>query len=228
MVDQLRRRLARRMIHAKDTAKRQAHQALMLAPPHLPTSTHANLAHFDLSSPSAIMATMNDPAFVNALSLDWKVGCQSWRNLNDELKRQLQDVRDQHLPPPSGGDIHQNRNRMGSQTPTDNLQRGNKDVIKASSPVTNQKATSKIPMQHTNPSANLISTEDEDVQTFLSMMHNTKCEFQSNVSTQAHTECLAMLFSHTQDLCIPDGGADSHVGGKTWLTLTPLSCLDPM
>ena len=40
------------------------------------------------------MTTMNNPAFVNALSLDWKVGYQLWRNLNDELKRQLQDVRD--------------------------------------------------------------------------------------------------------------------------------------
>ena len=78
-------------------------------------------------------------------------------------------------------------------------------------------------MQHTNPSANLISMEDEDMQTFLSMMHNTKCEFQNDVSAQAHMECLVMLFSHTQDLCIPDGGADSHVGGRTWLPLTPLS-----
>ena len=32
-----------------------------------------------------------------------------------------------------------------------------------------------------------------------------------------------MLVNYTQDLCIPDGGADSHVGGKTWLPLTPLS-----
>ena len=32
-----------------------------------------------------------------------------------------------------------------------------------------------------------------------------------------------MLMHQTQDLCIPDGGADSHVGGKTWLLLTPLS-----
>ena len=87
---------------------------------------------------------------------------------------------------------------MGSQTPADNLQKGNKDVIKASSPVTNQKATPKIPMQCTN--ANHISMEDEDVQTFLSLMHNTKCEFQNNFSTQAHTQYLSMIFSHTQDL----------------------------
>ena len=32
-----------------------------------------------------------------------------------------------------------------------------------------------------------------------------------------------MLVNYTQDLCIPDGGADFNVGGKTWLPLTPLS-----
>ena len=42
-------------------------------------------------------------------------------------------------------------------------------------------------------------------------------------TSKAHTQYLAMLMHQTQDLCIPDGGDDSHVGGKMWLHLTPLS-----
>ena len=65
--------------------------------------------------------------------------------------------------------------------------------------------------------------EDEEVQTFLSLITNARCNFNNNITSKAHTKYLAMLVNYTQDLCIPDGGSDSHVGGMTWLPLTPLS-----
>ena len=61
------------------------------------------LGNFDLSSPSTIMAAINSPAFVNALSVDWKVGFQLWKKLTEELRNKVSDVRNQHLPPNSGG-----------------------------------------------------------------------------------------------------------------------------
>jgi hypothetical protein len=217
MVDQLRRRLARRTIHSNDVARRKAHYAL----------GQNQLNDLDLSTPASIMATMNSPAFINALSLDWKVGYQLWKNLTDELKKKVQDIRDQHLPlpPNSGGDSYQNRNRMANQKPTGGPQYGNKDIIKAPDPST-QKDSPKIPMQYSSNQTQVtgneehISMEDEEVQTFLSLIKNAS----SSIPSKAHTKYLAMLVNYTQDdLCIPDGGADSHVGGRTWLPLTPLS-----
>ena len=40
---------------------------------------------------------------------------------------------------------------------------------------------------------------------------------------KAHTNCIVMLTNINHDLCIIDGGADSHESGKTWLPLTPRS-----
>ena len=64
-------------------------------------------------------------------------------------------------------------------------------------------------------------SEIEEYNTFF-----TNHEYRINVTTttcKAHTEYWSMLANMTPDLCIPDGGADSHVGGKTWLPLTPIS-----
>ena len=101
MVGQLRRRLARRTIHAVCVARRKAHQTLMHAP--VPTCSNATFTDFDLCAHSSIMNAMNGSAFTNALSVDWKAGHQLWQKLTEELKKKVQDMRDQHLPPNSGG-----------------------------------------------------------------------------------------------------------------------------
>ena len=71
---------------------------------------YSTFDNFNLSSHSSIANAMNVPAFINALSVDWKVGFQFWCKLTEDLKKKVQDVRDHHLPPHSGGDSHQNRN----------------------------------------------------------------------------------------------------------------------
>ena len=40
---------------------------------------------------------------------------------------------------------------------------------------------------------------------------------------RAHTNYWALNFNSSTDICIVDGGADSHVGGQAWLPLSPLS-----
>ena len=242
LVDQLRRRIARRTIHATDAASRRANQALVGTPPsdqstqrkvnqayvetphgyqgqYMPTELipSYNLDDFDLSTPRTIMAAVNSPAFVCALSADWKVGFELWRRLTSELKSQLSDVRDQHLPPNSGGAKYQNKI---NEKPKDGPKHGNKDIIQA--PAAN--TGTKIPMQYSanqTQDKGQIDLEDENVKTFLSTVNSIKCNVTHNL--KAHTQYLAMLVSYSQDLCIPDGGADSHVGGRTWLPLSPLS-----
>ena len=74
-------------------------------------------------------------------------------------------------------------------------------------------------MQYSSNQA--VSEEDEDVKTILSYLSNAQIH---NVRTyKAHTNYLAMLVNTPNDLCITDGGADSHVGGRTWLPLTAIS-----
>ena len=112
------------------------------------------------------MNDTNSQAFIHGLSVDWKVGFQLWRKLTEELRKKVQDVRDEHLPPRSEGDSHQSRNRMENQKPIDGPQKGNRDVIKASSKVT-QKDNPKIPMQcstNQTQTTECISAEDENVQ----------------------------------------------------------------
>ena len=75
-------------------------------------------------------------------------------------------------------------------------------------------------MQYSSKQA--ISTEeDEDATTTLQYITNTNINLAQTV--KAHTNYLVLLASTHLDLCIIDGGADSHIGGRTWLPLTPLS-----
>ena len=179
---------------------------------------HLSFGGFDLSSPAQIMTSIRTPAFINALSADWKVGYELWKVLEVELKKALTDSRNKHLPPNSGG-YNRYQDRQNQKT------NGNRDIVKAPLKVASVD-NSKIPMQYSSnqaQTAEQISLEDEDVKTFLSIITNTRCNIKNDITSKAHTQYLAMLVNHNQDLCIPDGGADSHVGGKTWLPLTPLS-----
>ena len=58
--------------------------------------------------------------------------------------------------------------------------------------------------------------KDEQVQTFLSSLDNMNFQARNNsVQTyRANLHYLVMLSTITTDLCIVDGGADSHVGGR--------------
>ena len=75
-----------------------------------------------------------------------------------------------------------------------------------------------MPMQC---SGNSIMTEsEEDVQSFVTHVGSV------NVAAvvKAHTNYLLMLAHvETKALGVPDGGADSVIGGPVWLALTPLS-----
>ena len=51
----------------------------------------------------SIMNVINQPAFIHALSADWKVGYQLWKFLTQELQKQVTDIRRQHLPMDLGG-----------------------------------------------------------------------------------------------------------------------------
>ena len=71
---------------------------------------------------------------------------------------------------------------------------------------------------------------DEEAQTLLQCLHNiNKLQMSPTFHTKtfqtikAHTNYWALNFSCLTDLCIVDSGADSHVGGKAWLPLSPLS-----
>ena len=56
------------------------------------------------------------------------------------------------------------------------------------------------------------------------MISTCKRHVFSTTNHKAHTNYLVMLSKYQQeDLCIPYGGADSHVGGPIWFPLTPLS-----
>jgi len=113
---------------------------------------------------------------------------------------------------------------FANQQPKDGPRRGgNTDIVKA--PQAEEKPKN-IPMQYSSKNTQVETIDEEDVQTFLSLLANS--EFSSakinNVMThKAHTNYWAMLAHITDDLSIPDGGADSHVVGKAWLLLTPLS-----
>ena len=62
------------------------------------------------------------------------------------------------------------------------------------------------------------STPDEEVQTFMTYLSQiNKC-----VTYRANLNYLDKFNNEVQHLCIVDGGADSHVGGKAWLSLVNL------
>ena len=63
--------------------------------------------------------------------------------------------------------------------------------------------------------------EDEDVQTLLGMMASTEFHVRNAITSKAHTEYLVLVACALIALAITDSGADSHIGGKHWLALTP-------
>ena len=67
---------------------------------------------FDPSQFNTIMNVINQPAFIHALSADWKVGYQLWKNLTQELQKQVTDIRREHLPMDLGG----NQTNQGGQS----------------------------------------------------------------------------------------------------------------
>ena len=83
---------------------------------------HLSFGGFDLSSPAQIMTAIQTPAFINALSADWKVGYELWKVLAVDLKKALTDARNKNLPPNSGGD-NRYQDRQNQKT------NGNRDLV---------------------------------------------------------------------------------------------------
>ncbi len=105
--------------------------------------------------------------------------------------------------------------------PIDGPMEGNRDIVKGA---TKQVSTSSNNCANSeSDSVVLFGDNDEAVQSFLSYVSKVGLE-QSFSTHKVHTNYWVMLTQFgSEDLCIPDGGADSHVGGRTWLPLTPLS-----
>jgi len=224
MVNELRHRLAKRTISAKQEGKRKAHMTLQeesntIVPSfsqsqHLVNNTSLDLSNIDLSDNHL-------DAYVHAVSQDWNVGYKLWQKLTEELKKKIMDTRRQHLSPDSGGYNHNNHNgNQINQKPKEGPRNGNSDIVK--SPPKDQAKTGNIPMQYSSNNAQIDQESDEDVQTFLSFLDNGNFHV-NNVTIHAHTNYWMMLAKFTQDLSVADSGADSHVVGKAWLILTPTS-----
>ena len=78
-------------------------------------------------------------------------------------------------------------------------------------------------MQYSSNVATSAQQDDDEVQTFLLFLSNSNFNVNTAGTFKANTNIWVILVNNENDLCIPDGGADSHVGGRTWLPLTPLS-----
>ena len=106
MVDDLRRRLARRDYLAKTTARHQAHQTISYESlvQDTPTPIVEGISDTTPSmSDDAYINLFTSPAFINALSQDWKVGYPLWQQLPQRIKDDIITIRKQHLPLDSGG-----------------------------------------------------------------------------------------------------------------------------
>jgi len=237
MVSSLRQRIARRTINDRETAKRKAHMTVDTDTTQLMPARRSQMAE---ASPQ--MSEMD--AFVNALAQDWRVGYRLWKELGPEIQKKVTNIRERLMPPDSGGaplnsnfnaPNHNSGNRNRNQAPRDSPP-VNRDVIRAPP----KRDNGNIPMQYSSNTATaeqeieeaneteVPSQEDDDVQTLLSFYAYLDCSNKNShanvsVTHKAHTNYWTMIASWTMDLCITDGGADSHVGGKAWLPLTPLS-----
>ena len=102
MVDELRRRLAKRNSQVASRIKAKAHHTTRAVTEEHGVSLPQTTRELDYQS----MLT----SFVQALNADWKVGYQLWKNLPKELQQELTKVRHQCLPMESGGNnAHNNR-----------------------------------------------------------------------------------------------------------------------
>jgi len=80
-----------------------------------------------------------------------------------------------------------------------------------------QKTSNVLPMQYS--SQNFTAVED-DVETFLQCVSQSSHTDAQAFTCHEHTNYYAMLSHVKEQICIPDGGEDSHVGEQSWLPLT--------
>ena len=117
MVDELRRRLAKRNAHSVDVAKRRAHNMVSEQIEEEETTdmdltNHINQTNFQTSDIQLNDSSIN--ALINTLNTDWKVGYKLWKNLTQQLQKQITDVRNTHLPPNSGGNNNTSKDNKKS------------------------------------------------------------------------------------------------------------------
>ena len=99
MVDELRRRLAKRQHHAIDIAKRKAHQVIS---DYEPMESPQPMLESDFSS---IYTSLQQPSFIHALSSDWHVRYELWKHIPKEFQDKLTSICQEHLPSNSGGKL---------------------------------------------------------------------------------------------------------------------------
>ena len=95
----------------------------------------------------------------------------------------------------------------------------NKDIVKA---------PPKTPIPKKQYSANLTTqgSPEEQAETFLAHLTQGHANINNSTTSRASLHYLHLFQKEVQHLCIVDGGADTHVGGKAWLSLIDLN--DPM
>ena len=91
MVDELRRRLAKRNAHSVDVAKRRAHnmvsEQMEEENTDIELTNHINQTNFQ--TPDIQLNDSSINALINTLNTDWKVGYKLWKNLTHQLQKQI-------------------------------------------------------------------------------------------------------------------------------------------
>ena len=238
-VNVLRRRLARRMSHARNHSRSHARQAVVDVKPSNETviqqtitsssSKPSNPQHIvtkatqqedlneiiDVDHPHATVAV---ETFINVIHNkasptqgDYNIGWKLWQAMSQELRDKVVEVRRQaREKAASGGNTPVNSSYSGKK-PTSS-------IVKAPP----SKNSSTLPMQYSSQNFTAGRVE-EDVETFLQCVLQSTSNNAQAFTCHAHTNYYAMLSHVKEQICIPDGGADSHVGGMSWLPLTPTS-----
>ena len=106
MVDELRRRLAKRNAHSVDVAKRRAHNMVseQMEEENTDIALTNHINHTNFQTPDIQLNDSSINALINTLNTDWKVGYKLWKNLTQQLQKQVNDGRNAHLPPNSEGE----------------------------------------------------------------------------------------------------------------------------
>jgi len=138
---------------------------------------------------------------------DYNIGWKLWQAMSQDLEDKVIEVRRQaREKAASGGNMS-----MNPKKPTSS-------IVKAPP----SKNSCALPMQYS--SQNFTSGHvEEDVETFFQCVSQSTINHTQAYTCHAHTNYYAILSQVKEQICIPDGGADSHVGGKSWLPLTPIN-----
>ena len=210
---------------AQSVAHCSTHHAYSSLPSPPPQDNHTHVATVGLPPEDPTPAEMTDfLSFCNALSLDWKVGYKLWQTLTPELCQTLTDKRNAHMPLDSGGGTNlssTNPSHVNQKPRAHGPTPGSQSIVKTKpKPLPSQYLTANV---NQTEASIPVDEDDEQIKTFMAAVQSYTSQSSNVFTCQANLKYIAMLSTAPTDLCIIDGGADSHVGGRHWLPLTPLS-----